>query len=389
MMRPGPASGVGPCASEGVLAGVLTAALLVAACASGSDAVKPAALPPIAAPIPVKVAWQVSLGDGRDAFLRPAVLEHAVFAAAENGDVVRVQPDTGKVEWRVKVTGPLGAGVGSDGFTVAVAGTRGEIYAFGADGNRLWEAQVTSPVLTPPLVGHDLVLVRSTDQHITAFDAATGKRRWVFQKQQPSLTLRAVSEMVFSGDSVLVGFPGGRLTSIALSNGAARWEAGVSEPKGATEVERLSDVIGVPALAEREVCAASYQGRIACFDATNGDLRWARDIAAGAGVVAGGDRVYGVDGTSRLHCLALATGAPVWQNPALSNRALTTPALLGKLVAVGDFQGYVHFLTASDGSFVGRFETDGSPMVAAPQAWAGGVIVQSQRGELALLRPGA
>ncbi|HEX7156458.1 MAG TPA: outer membrane protein assembly factor BamB [Burkholderiaceae bacterium] len=384
-MCSGPAPGIGGRASAGVLA----AALLLAACASSSETAKPAPLPPISAPIPVRVAWHVALGDGRDTFLRPAVLENAVFAAGEDGEVVRVEPGSGKVAWRVKVTGPLGAGVGSDGFTVAVAGTRGQIYAFGADGNRLWEAQVTSPVLTPPLVGHDLVLVRSTDQHISAFDASTGKRRWVFQKQQPPLTLRAASEMVFSGDSVLVGFPGGRLTSIALSNGAARWEAGVSEPKGATEVERLSDVIGVPAIDGREVCAGSYQGRIACFDAASGDLRWARDIAAGAGVAAGDDRVYGVDGASHVYCLALGTGAPVWQNPALSNRALTTPAVLGKLVAVGDFQGYVHFLAASDGSFVGRLETDGSPMVAAPQPWAGGVIVQSQRGELALMRPGA
>ncbi|SPE24473.1 Outer membrane protein assembly factor BamB [Burkholderiales bacterium] len=359
---------------------------LLAACSSSSEhAAKPTALTPIAAPIDVRAAWTVDLGDSQGTFLRPCVLEHAIFAASRKGNLVRVDPSSGKELWRIPVDGGITAGVGSDGLTVAVAGPRGNVVAFDAEGKQLWQAQAPSDVIAPPLVGHDLVLVRSTDQRITAYEGATGKRRWVFQKQQPSLTLRVEADLVFAGDSVLVGFPGGRLGAVALSNGAARWEAGVSEPKGATEVERLADVLGVPGLTDNDVCTASYQGRIGCFDARNGDLRWAREFSAGTGVAVSADGVYGIDTSSHVNGFKRSSGAGLWQTAALANRGLSAPVVVGKLLAVGDFEGKIHFLSLDDGKLVGRFDASAGPVISTPQVWNGAAVFQTARGRLFLL----
>lgn len=367
---------------------VIGFAAMLAACSSNSDKLsKPTALTAIAAPIEIRRSWEIDLGDSAGTFLRPCVLEHVIFAASRKGGLVRVDPATGKEIWRVHLDGGIAAGVGSDGLTVAVAGPRGNVVAFDAEGKRLWEAQASSDIIAPPLVGHDLVLVRSTDQRIAAFDVATGKRRWVFQKQQPSLALRVEAEMVFSGDSVLVGFPGGRLGAIALANGAGRWEVGVSEPKGATEVERLADVIGVPALADGDVCAASFQGRIACFDARNGDLHWAREFPAAAGVAITDDAVVGVDSSSHLNGFKRTSGAGLWQNGALANRRLSSPVAIGKLLAVGDFEGKIHFLRVEDGALVGRYEAGAGVVISTPQAWNGAALFQTDRGRLFLLSP--
>ncbi len=369
------------------LAPAAVLATLLAACASG-DSTPPAALTGIAAPLPVQARWHVALGDGRGTFLRPAVVENAVYGASAAGELVRIDPATGTVQWRVHTDTPLGAGVGSDGFTVAVAGARGEVYAYGADGKALWRALVPSDVASAPLVGHDLVIVRSTDQRVSAFDAATGKRRWVFEKQQPSLSLRVPRELAFGDDSVLVGYPGGRLVSIALANGAQRWEAAVSEPRGATEVERLADVVGVLGVGDKQVCAASYQGRIGCFDAASGEPRWTRDFSAGAGVATGAALACGVDAADSVQCFSRDNGARLWQNAALAHRRLGSPALFGRLLAVGDFEGYVHFLSLADGALVSRFRSDGSAIAAAPVAAFGGLVVQTGRGELMLLQSG-
>ena len=365
-------------------------AVLAGACSSTSDkAAKPTPLAPISGAIAIHRSWEVDLGDCEGTFLRPAVLENAIYAASRKGTVLRIDPVTGKEVWRVQLEGGIMAGVGSDGAIVAVAGPRGNVVAYNAEGKRLWEAQASSDVLVPPLVGHDLVVVRSTDQRLAAYDAATGARRWVFQKQQPALTLRIETELAFFGDSVLVGFPGGRLDAVALSNGAGRWEAGVSEPKGATEVERLADVLGSPALGESDVCSASFQGRMACFDARSGDLRWAREFSAGAGAAIGADAVYGVDATSHLHAFERAGGNSLWQNGVLANRSLSAPVLVGKLLAVGDYEGVVHFFSADEGKLVGRYEVSGGPVISGPQAWNGAALFQTAKGRLVLLAPGA
>jgi outer membrane protein assembly factor BamB len=54
--------------------------------------------------------------------------------------------------------------------------------------------------------------------------------------------------------------------------------------------------------------------------------------------------------------------------------------VVGNYVAVGDFQGYVHFVSRDDGSFVARVATDGSPIAALPLALNKGILVQTVKG---------
>jgi outer membrane protein assembly factor BamB len=366
---------------------VALAGCLVIGCSSSSKTEEPARLTEIKSPLSIRVAWRVRIGDGRRSFLQPAVIQNAIYAADVEGDLVRLDPGDGKEIWHVKAPAPLGAGVGSDGFVVGVAGQRGEVFGYSAEGKLLWQTRVPSDVVTPPLVGHGLVIVRSTDQGVTAFDSENGHKKWIFKRQTPPLALRAPTDMAFSGDNVIVGFPGGRLVAIALSNGASRWDSPVSEPKGATEVERLADVLGSIGLQDNQVCAASYQGRVACFDATSGEQQWAREMPAGAGVAIDGEELLGIDSASTVQAFARSSGAARWSSKLLAHRGLSSPSAQERWVTVGDREGYVHFLNASDGQLAGRIDLDGSPIVAQPRQVGGGVLVQTQRGHLALLMP--
>jgi outer membrane protein assembly factor BamB len=367
------------------LAGIVCAAVLAGCATEKPKELKPAELTDFSPKVEARILWRVDVGKSRGEPLQPAVLDNAVYAAAANGTLLRIAPESGAVVWRIDVGARISAGVGSDGLLVAVATPRGEVLAFGPDGKSLWKAQVPSDVTTPPLVGRGVVVVRSTDHRVTAFDAADGKRRWTFQRQQPPLTLRTSSDMRFAGDNVAAGFPGGRLIGIAMSNGAARWEATVSEPKGATEVERLADVVGPVVVGAGDVCAAAFQGRLMCADATNGNLRWAREMPASAGVALDSQTVYSVDANSHVQAFARAGGASVWTNNTLHRRELTAPAVLPRAIAVGDFKGYLHLLAPADGALVGRVRIDSSRIVATPQVGAGLLIVQTQDGSVAAL----
>jgi len=369
------------------VAGLTLLAAALVACSSSTPTAAPARLETIHSPLEIRTAWLLHIGDGRGAYFRPAVLANAVYAASSSGNVVRVDPASGKEIWRTRLRGKLGAGVGSDGFLVAVAGQRGEIYVLTADGKLSWESRVPSDVIAAPLVGHGLVIVRSTDQSVSAFEAETGRRRWIYKRVTPPLTLRGASELAFSGENVLAGFPGGRLVAIALSNGAARWDSLVSEPKGATEVERLADVLGPLGMLGDEVCAASYQGRVGCFDASDGQEQWARDVVAGAGVTAEGKQVFAVDSTSTLFAFASSNGGDLWSSKALAYRSLSSPGTVAGWVVVGDYKGYVHWLDRNSGQLVGRARVDSGPIVTEPRPMMGGMLVQTQRGSLSLLMP--
>jgi len=368
---------------------VAAAALaLLAGCGLfGEKKTPPSPLPEFRSSLNVGTAWRLSIGSLGDTFLQPAVAENALYVAAANGAVLRIDPASGSQVWRTDVDSKISSGVGADGFTLAVTTPRGEVIALDADGKIRWRAQVTSDVISPPLVGRGLVVVRSTDHRLSAFDAESGKRRWVYSRQLPPLTLRASTEMAFAGDNVLVGYPGGRLVAVAISNGAARWEATVSEPKGTTEVERLADVLGPVVVAGGQACAASFQGRIMCADAGTGSLRWARELSAGGGVARDSRAVYAVDATSQLQAFAADGGASVWRNDRLTHRQLTTPLALPGAVVVGDLEGYVHFLSPAEGSLLARVRVDSGAIVARPMAWNDSAVVLSTDGTLMLLTP--
>ncbi|HEX2567072.1 MAG TPA: outer membrane protein assembly factor BamB, partial [Burkholderiales bacterium] len=298
---------------------------------------QPAPLPAIASPSPVRLLWSASVGRADRFIFAPAVVGDAVYAAARDGTVTRLDAGSGQSKWRVSVERRLSGGVGADERTVVVGTDEGEVIALdAASGAVRWRARVSSEVFTRPAVGAGAVLVRSTDNKVFAFGVDDGRRRWVYQRAPSSLIMRAPSGLVVVEDTLFAGFPGGKLLAIAVATGAVRWEATISLPKGSTELERVTDVVGDPAFQSREVCAASYQGRVACFEAVSGRQTWARDLSSLTGVSLDARYAYVSDDRGGVHALDRTNGRTIWKQDKLTFRQLSMPLPVGNTVAVGD-----------------------------------------------------
>lgn len=381
-----PATSFARSKSAGKLALKLAAAAAVVALSgcswfsSKKDPNPPAPLVEFAQKLRVQTVWSVSVGKAGNFMFTPAYAAGSVFAAANDGTVMRINAQNGQTAWRVRTDMPLTAGVGTDGNTVVVVGEKGKIQAFDASGKPIWNAQATSEVLSAPAVGEGLVVVRSIDNRVTAYDADNGSQRWMVQRNVPSLTLRNAPGIVIGSQTAFVALPGGRLSALALNNGGPRWEVPVGDPRGTTELERISDVSGVPALGSRDICAVAYQGRIGCFDLLNGNVRWIKEFSSDVGVTLDDNYVYAADVGGIVTEFARDTGAAVWRNERLKNRQLSSPIGVGHAVAVGDYQGYIHFLSREDGAFVARLSSDGSAIQAPPVAAGQSVVFQTKSG---------
>lgn len=370
---------------------VLLPLLLLAGCNplnwfSSPSGPKPAELQPLERAQQVRVLWSADAGRADRFTFAPALVGDAVYAAARDGTVLRLDAATGSERWRASAERKLSAGVGADARSVVVATEEGEVIAMeAADGKVRWRARVSSEVLAAPTVGNGLVLVRSVDNRIFAFGDNDGKRRWVYQRAPAALIVRSPAGMTVVGDTLFAGFSGGKLAAIALSNGGVRWEATIALPKGATELERVTDVVGEPAVQGREVCAAAYQGRVACYEMANGRQVWAREISSLTGVSLDARYAYISDERGTVHALDRTNGRSVWKQDRLAYRELTMPRSLGTSVAVGDLDGYVHFLSRDSGAFVARHSTGGGAVRAAPLSHSSGLLVQTQDGTLVAL----
>ena len=340
---------------------------------------KPGPLPQLEAKVTPRIAWQQSVGRAAPG-IAPAVTPSAIYAAATDGTLMRLDVATGRVVWKTSANKPLSAGPGAGERVVVVGTAKGEVLAFDADGKPLWTAHVSSEVIAPPRVSGTIVIVFSGDGRVYGLAAADGKTAWVDQRINPPLTVRNSAGGVVSRGGLLVGTPGGRLLAVDTQTGTVAWEGAVATPRGATELERIADVTSLPYIDENEVCAAAYQGRVACFELVRGSLIWSRDVSSLAGITADAQRLYVVDDKGVVHAFDRSNGASVWKQDVLAKRRIGGPQLVGDDLGVVDVEGYLHVLSRTDGAYVGRLATDGSLATAQPIALGGGLLWQSEKG---------
>ena len=362
--------------------------IALAACSGGSRVRKPAELVNVSNQFDLQPVWSTSIGSSETFNFHPIVAGDAVYAASHRGNLAKIDLTTGRKVWEASVPERLSVGPGSDGRTTVAVTTKGMVYAYDDAGKPIWNVSVGSEVLSEPVVAGGVVIVRALDNRFIGLDAQTGARKWTYQRQQSALSLRVGYGMLPINNEVIVtGFAGGRFGMIAIANGGLVWETPVSFPKGFSEIERLNDVTAKPSMEGDILCAVSYQGRIGCGQARTGNLLWFKDYSSYTGTSQSTDMVFSANDKSYVTAFATKDGTQVWENTQLTFRDVGESLAVGKVLLMGDAQGYIHAFSQANGEMVARIRHDSSPISAAPIAVGGLILVQSQGGKLAAYSP--
>ena len=365
---------------------LLLCAAAVSACSSTDPekvSEKPASLTNFKPTAQIETRWHVRIGENINNQLTPAVTRDGIFAANGKGELFKLNPNTGKIIWQVNSGFTISGGVGVGSNSVLIGGLKGQLAAYQQDnGKLLWQAQVSSEVSGAPRIANGIVAVRTGDGRITGLNAADGSRRWVYERATPGLVARNTSGLIIRDGVIFAGFPAGKLAAINLDNGIIVWESAVSQPRGTTELERISDITSLPVVDDKEVCAVAFQGRLACFDDERGGTLWTREFASDKGLTLSRRYLYLTDSNGVLLALDKLSGGTLWKSEALRLRGVTAPFANETHVVAGDADGYLHVFGREDGQLMARLQTDGSDIVTTPIALEDGLLVQTAKGEL-------
>ena len=362
--------------------------IALVACSGSSRVRKPSELTAVTNQFDMQPVWSTNVGSSEGFNFHPIVAGDAVYVASHRGNVVKIDLASGNKVWEASVPERLSVGPGSDGRTTVVVTIKGTVYAYDDTGKQIWKVSVGSEVLSEPVVAGGIVIVRALDNRFVGLDAQTGVRKWTYQRQQSALSLRVGYGMLPIGNEVIVtGFTGGRFGMIAIANGGLVWETPVSFPKGFSEIERLNDVTAKPSMEGEILCAVSYQGRIGCGQARTGNLLWFKDYSSYTGTSQSTDMVFSANEKSHVTAFATKDGTQVWENTDLTFRDVGESLAVGRVLLMGDAQGYIHAFSQANGEMVARIRHDSSPISAAPIAVGGLILVQSQGGKIAAYSP--
>ncbi len=334
--------------------------------------------------------WSANVGNGESRLglsQGPVIADGRVYAAAVEGGVRAFELQTGARVWEYRSKLPLTGGPGAGEGLVVVGTLDGEVIALdAATGTEKWTARVPNEIIAAPAIGQNTVLVRSNDGRVTAFDAASGQRRWFWNHDLPSLSVRGNDSPVLGPGFVFVGNDDGTLAALSLVDGRPLWDQPVGQPDGRTELDRMADVDGMPALDGTTLYATSYKKQTLAIDAPSGRPLWSQEHGGAGRVGVGPDRVIVADPAGVVWSLDKSGGSALWQQAGLLRRNLSGAAVQGDFAVVGDLEGYLHWLRLDNGDFGARVRAGRDPVRAAPVVVDGVLVVQTTGGDLSAWR---
>jgi outer membrane protein assembly factor BamB len=363
-------------------------ALLIAGCGRSKDTAEPPAeLVEFDATIDVERVWRGKVGGSSERLrlgLRPATDGARIFAGAYDGQVAAFDAASGAKVWSVETELSLTAGPGFGDGVLAFGSADGDLIAIdAATGEERWRQPIGAEILAPPAIGNGIIVVRTVDGRLRGFSVANGSTVWSVEQSMPTLTLRGNTAPRVSGTLVVSGFNNGRVGAYVLSNGDPAWEVAIANPTGRSELERLVDVGAGLAIMGNDVYVVGYHGRAVGIDLQTGVVLWQQDLSSYAGLGADLNNVYVTNDFDAVIALDRDAGTQLWRQEALRLRDLTAPTRYANTLVVGDYEGYLHWLSPDTGEFLARERAAGQRISGAPLVVGQNVYVQGDDGTVA------
>ncbi|MDO9103571.1 MAG: outer membrane protein assembly factor BamB [Methylovulum sp.] len=350
----------------------------------------PKALVEYAPEISIDVLWKESVGVGSEEQalkLVTAIGNGKILAADREGLVQARDLKTGDLLWQVETEAHFSGGPGVGSGTVIIGSSDAEVIALnGETGAQLWRAKVSSEVLSVPVVANSIVVVHTADGNVIALNEKTGAKLWSYEISVPALSIRGTGTPVIVEDNVIGGYDNGKLMALRLIDGKYVWESSVAVPKGRSEVERLVDLDVDLIEAAGVIYTASYHGGVSAVSVVDGDVLWRNEaISSHTGLSNDWRYVYLSDSESHVWQLDQRSGSSLWKQQDLHQRKLSAPAVYDNYVVVGDFEGYVHWLSTADGRQLARVQVTDSAIEAKPVVVENTVYIYAKDGTIAAL----
>ncbi len=336
------------------------------------------------------VAWTVNAGDGASEYsdLGAWLQGNMVVAIDNEGEVSSFNQETGRQLWQVDLDVPVITGVGGGEGLILVGTQEGEVLALGeTNGELVWRKRLSSEILVPPKASKDVVVVRSADGRITGLSVTDGTVLWNYQRAVPLLSLRGTGAPVLADDKVVAGYANGKLVALSIVDGKVVWEKSIAVPRGRTELDRIVDIDSAPVIKDGKVYVVAYNGNVAAVSLDTGRTLWSREASSRTGLdVAVGDAVYISDDSDYVWAYQDGSGDALWRQTRLIRRKISAPIIAGDNILVGDFEGYVHWISRSDGRFVARLQVADGAIRSKPVVKGNLVYITAVDGTLTALR---
>jgi len=308
-----------------------------------------------------------------------------IVTASRGGDLIGFD-NAGQRVWSVNVGDQITGGVALDALSqTAIISTRGgQVMAFdSATGAKRWQTQISGSVLTPALISNNRVVLSANDGFLHGLSLQNGQSVWQFATQVPAISVRgSAAPTLLDAKTALLATADGRLHAVTIDNGLPQWSRRVGVGAGSSEVERMSDVDGMPIVDKNQLFAISYSGQLLGIDLASRQVLFVNELASLKSLAVNNQQVIATSLDGKVVAYNRSNGEVLWESEELAYRHLTNPVMIGNYIAVGDFDGVVHLFDPASGKIVSRVQTKGA--LSSLQVQGSRLLTRSTSGQVAI-----
>lgn len=264
----------------------------------------------------------------------PVAGKDKIFWGTEDGNLVALEPNTGKVIWDFPTDGAIHMSPVLVDNKILAGNFKGKVFAIDPDnGKQIWSFQAKGSDYFPdaefqksPTVENGKVHIGSRDTRLYVLDLETGKEIWEFTETGGSWIIASplvFQDKVFFGSSDTYKF-----YALDRSSGEEIWS-----------IRTFTRSYATPLPYQNTVLMAGFDGKIGAYEAASGDLIWEYQTP-----------------TSQINFGNLYNPEGKFRNDLTINSAEEGEALinsLGPIVNTPVLKGNLLFFTSFDGKVYG------------------------------------
>ncbi|KUK14502.1 MAG: hypothetical protein PWQ16_1324 [bacterium] len=276
------------------------------------------------------LVWKYKLNDDETILSSPLIEDERVFITSvlNKGKIYCLDLNYGEKFWEYEVSSPIVSSPALYDNKVFFAGTDGTIYAFSWQGSLIWNIRVEGAVYATPAVEDGKLIVGTSTGKVYCINASTGEIIWDSKLESP-IELEA---SIDDSNRVYIVTSSNKLYCLDLDDGTDLWEVSFS-----------SRVCAPPSYSDGKVLIPLSDGSIYAISPRGGSIFWSYKAEDGSpsALCPTDGYVYFVDINGKLYCLNISNGEEKWTHD-LGSPAYSSPIAKGERVYIGTVSGKIY-----------------------------------------------
>lgn len=337
----------------------------------------------------------------------PIVYAGNIYTLDAEGSLSAFAPSGGSAKWRVSLKpdrenaqtsiwslslsltgggdgGGYGGGLAVDSGRLYAATGYGNVVALDPQtGKKLWEKNLGAPIRASPTAVGDRLFVVTLNGRFYCLAGADGGELWSVRGLPQQASLLTNASPAVEGEIVVVPYPSGELVALKVADGSPLWSESLTRTRTTSQITSMSDTAR-PAISEGTVYAVGHAGRMVATQGATGERLWSLNVPGTQAPWVAGENVFVVDTIGQLMAVSRADGKVQWTIKLPGGGSWSGPTLAGGTLWLASAGGKLVGVEATTGRVVTQKDL-GDPVYIAPVVAQGRMYVLTDEAKLIAL----